>query len=308
MNYLTQAMTDSQEFLKGYLTAQVPGSASVTPVLAHSYSELARITLAGKHIRSKLVHIGAGHLEGSSYRAAVAFGAAVNLVHGGFLVHDDFVDADCTRRGEMSFHNSLGTMADDVHMGDSLSVLAGDLALTGAIDLVSGSEVPALLRAPAVRIVVEAMMESIHGELSDVAHREKTSAHTLDDVRLSNHRKTSAYTFRAPLMLGALAAGRPTEPMIGIADALGSAYQSTDDVTGHREDIAKERVTIVTARLRQDPKGLLQDALADIAEETRHSLRTARSLTREAELPDDVREGVLDIVRSMEDNLAAQGL
>lgn len=65
---------------------------------------------------------------------------------------------------------------------------------------------------------------------------------------------------------------------------------------------------MVTARLRQDPKGLLQDALADIAEETRHSLRTARSLTRRAELPDDVREGVLDIVRSMEDNLAAQGL
>lgn len=308
MKHLEVAMADTLVALEKYLKAHIPESAAVAPVLGHSYAELARITLAGKHIRSKLVHIAAGEQDGPAYDAAVAFGAAVNLLHGGFLIHDDFVDADCTRRGEMSFHNSLGQMAQDVHIGDSLSVLAGDLALAGAIDLVSGATVPANLRAGAVRIVVEAMQESIHGELSDVAHRVSNSGHTIDDVRLSNHRKTSAYTFRAPLMLGALAAGRAPEPMIGIADALGFSYQAADDVAGHEADIAQGRVTMVTAKLNENPALSVQDALDGVAAETRASLEQARELTEVAGLPDDVQEGVLSIVSTMDDNLNSLGV
>ena len=308
MKHMDVAMADTLVALEHYLKSQIPPSAEVAPVLGHSYAELARITLAGKHIRSRLVHIAAGELEGPAYDAAVNFGAAVNLLHGGFLVHDDFVDSDYTRRGDMSFHNSLGQMAQDVHIGDSLSVLAGDLALAGAIDLVSGASVPAGFRAPAVRIVVDAMLESIHGELSDVAHRVSDSHHTMDDVRLSNHRKTSAYTFRAPLMLGAVAAGRDPEPMVAIADTLGFAYQAADDVAGHEADIAKERVTMVTAKIAENPDVGVHGALESVAAETRASLARARELTEAAQLPQDVREGVLSIVATMDKNLAALGV
>ena len=308
MNHTANAMRDTQLLLEQYFQTLVPISAQATPVLKHSYSELSRLTLAGKHIRSRLVHIAAGRVEGSRYDAAVAFGAAVNLLHGAFLVHDDFIDADCTRRGEMSLHNSLGQLAQDVHIGDSLAVLAGDMAIAGAIDLACHELVPVELHAPAVRILVDAMTESIHGELSDVAHRVPQSAHTLNDVRLSNHMKTSAYTFRAPLMLGALAAGRDLSVMVPIANSFGFAFQAADDVTGHQGDIEKQRVTMVTARLNSEGDSDLAVVLKAVAAEARASLEDACDLAQSLELPSEVKEGLMGIAALMDENLHKLGV
>lgn len=119
----------SLELVRRYLADRRPDPAEGNDVLTFAYDELSRITLAGKHVRSSLVHASAGTVTSEAAEAseaseateaAVAFGAAVDLLHGAFLLHDDLVDQDDLRRGEWSFHASLREATSNAHMGHSL--------------------------------------------------------------------------------------------------------------------------------------------------------------------------------------------
>ena len=99
------------------------------------------------------------------------------------LIHDDVVGSDEIRRGEKTFAHSLTSAANSAHLGQSLAVLAGDLAIAEVIDLLNDPDVSPQLRAPATRIVINAITESAHGEIADVAFRTTESPHTIDDVR-----------------------------------------------------------------------------------------------------------------------------
>lgn len=87
------------------------------------------------------------------------------------LIHDDVVGSDEIRRGEKTFAHSLTSAANSAHLGQSLAVLAGDLAIAEVIDLLNDPDVSPQLRAPATRIVINAITESAHGEIADVAFR-----------------------------------------------------------------------------------------------------------------------------------------
>lgn len=282
----------SLELVRRYLADRRPDPAEGNDVLAFAYDELSRITLAGKHVRSSLVHASAGTVTSEASEAAVAFGAAVDLLHGAFLLHDDLVDQDDLRRGEWSFHASLREATSSAHMGHSLALLAGDIALAGAMDLVTSPQVPQHMAIPATRIVVEAITESIEGELRDITHRIPQVRTSVAAVRTANAWKTTAYTFRAPLMLGAVAAGRDPHQMIPAAELLGFAYQATDDIAGFQGDAAMGRVTMVTEMLADDPAGGVDGAVHRLAAQVRDAVRDAREALNREGLPADVVAGV----------------
>ncbi|MDC7103196.1 polyprenyl synthetase family protein [Corynebacterium falsenii] len=294
----------SLELVRRYLADRRPDPAEGNDVLAFAYDELSRITLAGKHVRSSLVHASAGTVTSETAEAtgateateaAVAFGAAVDLLHGGFLLHDDLVDQDDLRRGEWSFHASLREATSSAHMGHSLALLAGDIALAGAMDLVTSPQVPQHMAIPATRIVVEAITESIEGELRDITHRIPQVRTSVAAVRTANAWKTTAYTFRAPLMLGAVAAGRDPHQMVPAAELLGFAYQATDDIAGFQGDAAMGRVTMVTEMLADDPAGGVDGAVHRLAAQVRDAVRDAREALDREGLPADVVAGVGEV-------------
>ncbi|CAM2779651.1 polyprenyl synthetase family protein [Corynebacterium falsenii] len=294
----------SLELVRRYLADRRPDPAEGNDVLAFAYDELSRITLAGKHVRSSLVHASAGTVTSETAEAtgateateaAVAFGAAVDLLHGGFLLHNDLVDQDDLRRGEWSFHASLREATSSAHMGHSLALLAGDIALAGAMDLVTSPQVPQHMAIPATRIVVEAITESIEGELRDITHRIPQVRTSVAAVRTANAWKTTAYTFRAPLMLGAVAAGRDPHQMVPAAELLGFAYQATDDIAGFQGDAAMGRVTMVTEMLADDPAGGVDGAVHRLAAQVRDAVRDAREALDREGLPADVVAGVGEV-------------
>lgn len=291
----------SLELVRRYLADRRPDPAEGNDVLTFAYDELSRITLAGKHVRSSLVHASAGTVTSEAAEAseaseateaAVAFGAAVDLLHGAFLLHDDLVDQDDLRRGEWSFHASLREATSNAHMGHSLALLAGDIALAGAMDLVTSPQVPQHMAIPATRIVVEAITESIEGELRDITHRIPQVRTSVAAVRTANAWKTTAYTFRAPMMLGAVAAGRDPRQMVPAAELLGFAYQATDDIAGFRGDAAMGRVTMVTEMLADDPAGGVDGAVHRLAAQVRDAVRDAREALNREGLPANVVAGV----------------
>lgn len=169
--------------------------------LAHE--ELLRIATGGKLLRSRLVH-GAAGTPSPDNQAATMFGAAVNLLHGAFFIHDDVVDSDEIRRGEKTFAHSLTSAANSAHLGQSLAVLAGDLAIAEAIDLLNDPDVSPQLRAPATRIVIDAITESVHGEIADVAFRTTGSPHTIDDARADTPHDTWRIFIWANYVVGAV--------------------------------------------------------------------------------------------------------
>jgi geranylgeranyl diphosphate synthase, type I len=151
--------------------------------------------------------------------------AAIELLQTYLLVHDDWMDQDEERRGGPSLHCKLRASLGDRHLGDSLAVLAGDLASGYAWELLSRAPFPE-------RRVHEAF--TVYGAM----HQEVVFGQQLDlmgypEVEAMYRLKSGSYTVRGPLRLGALLAdadeGRLTE-LARFSEPLGIAFQLRDDL------------------------------------------------------------------------------
>ena len=116
---------------------------------------------------------------GGPIDAARVFGAAVELIHNGTLVHDDIQDGDTLRRGRPTLWTQFG-VAQGINAGDAL--------LMGAIAAVLRSAVvPEDLRAPLGGLLAEALCETIRGQVADLALRDlpQPSLQDMESVHLA---------------------------------------------------------------------------------------------------------------------------
>ena len=83
---------------------------------------------------------------GGQWEKAVAFAAAVEMIHTYSLIHDDLpcMDNDDLRRGKPTNHKVYG---------EALAVLAGDALLTAAFSTISNADYPAEVKIKAVQIL-----------------------------------------------------------------------------------------------------------------------------------------------------------
>jgi len=173
---------------------------------------------------------------------------AVELLHVAFLAHDDVIDDDEYRRGRANVAGvyaararSTGAAEDAAHdVGAAAGLLAGDLALAGAVRDVALCGADPVLTARLLDLMDEALHVTADGELRDVwadAHR----GAGLEDVLLTAERKTAAYSFQLPMRLGAALAGRGDldDRLATIGRHLGVAFQVRDDVLGTFGDPAR---------------------------------------------------------------------
>ncbi len=303
----------SLALLDDYLASLTAAAPTSSRLLDHVYRGVSTYASGGKHLRAHLVHISAGEVRGARLRAATVFGASVDMLHGAFLIHDDVIDRDDTRRGHPSVHAAVREEFGDAHLGTSLAITAGDLGLTGAVGILLDSDLEDTLVRGALRILNGAAQWTIVGEILDIAHS-AVPGPAPDLIRLSNDLKTSVYSFGAPLQLGALAAGRDPAPMEPIARELGRAYQAADDIAGTvgesgetgklaGGDVLHGRATLMTMRMSEgeepDP-GRLAEITAAVAEEGREHLRAARTLIGDAELEPGIRSGLHEVTDRIE--------
>ena len=180
----------------------------------------------GKRLRAFLVRSGA-RLAGADDGAALLVAAAVEMVHGYSLIHDDLpaMDDDDLRRGRPSCH---------VAFGEASAVLAGDALLTLAFELLADSRVDP---DPSVRCgLVRAMAKAaggggmVGGQMIDLAAEHGGADYELT-VTLERMKTGALIAFSCEA--GAILARRDGElrrALRGFGQDVGLAFQIIDDV------------------------------------------------------------------------------
>lgn len=223
------------------------------------WDALADATEGGKRFRPALVIATHDALAGTEPEAAAAVGAALELLHTAFVVHDDVIDGDDVRRGAPNVTGTFAARARTAGVGqsaarrygDAAGILAGDLALVAAVRRVARCGAA----EPVVEVLLELLEDTVHataaGELADVrlGLRGSGPPATLDEALLVAELKTAVYSFQLPLQAGSVLAGAPaglTEALARIGRTMGIGFQLLDDllgVFGHESRTGKSALT-----------------------------------------------------------------
>ncbi|MFJ9596945.1 polyprenyl synthetase family protein [Streptomyces virginiae] len=195
----------------------------------------------GKRTRSQLLWWSmraCGGGDGPTVAATLRIGAALELLQTCALVHDDLMDGSALRRGRPTLHADLrdryaGSAPADrtARFGEASAVLAGDLALAWADDVVA--ETPLGPAAATVRRVWSDMRtEMVAGQFLDL-QGQLTGSRSRPQALRAAHLKSALYSVQRPLALGAAMAGadgRTTRALCSAGRCVGMAFQLRDDL------------------------------------------------------------------------------
>jgi geranylgeranyl diphosphate synthase type II len=163
-----------------------------------------------------------GPLEGVLKSAAV-----LEFYHNAFLIHDDVEDNSEKRRDLPTLHRAHGIPVA-INVGDAMLALALEPLLDNMRLLGLGKALRVL------RAVAQMARESAEGQAMELGWIQRNDFGVRDrDYLRMVHKKTTHYTFMAPVVLGAIVAGAPdlvVNRLRRFATALGSAFQIQDDV------------------------------------------------------------------------------
>jgi len=177
----------------------------------------------GKRVRPNLLYEvvkGYGLLES----VADEFACAIEMIHTYSLIHDDLpaMDNDDLRRGRLTCHKQFD---------EATAILAGDGLLTYAFDVASSSTADPFIVVKCIQVLAQCAGSNgmVLGQDLDM---NESNTSDWDYVRKVHKYKTGCL-LSAPLMMGALLAGKNDETVrqwheIGIS--LGLAFQIQDDI------------------------------------------------------------------------------
>ncbi len=239
----TTSMSTHDE-LERFAADGVDHARSFSADYQHLWTALQRATRSGKRLRSNLLMAAYRAHGGQDEAVASRVAAAVELLHTAFVIHDDVIDKDLRRRGSPNVSGSFvaraarrGVDAEGrATAGLAAGVLAGDLALVGALREVALCGADPQTTRQLIDQLTEAVQVSAAGELDDVAMSlYPTDDTSLGDVITMEERKTAVYSFQLPLQAGAVLAGAPTDSVetLGTVGRLaGIGFQLVDDLRG----------------------------------------------------------------------------
>lgn len=194
----------------------------------------------GKRLRPYLTVI-ASQAYGTPHAppALIDVAAAWELLHVSMLMHDDIVDRDYQRHGQINVagqyllhYEPIKDYSQRLHYAHSAALLAGDLVLSAAHKLIDTSGLPASTIAQVQEIFYEATFEVVGGELLDM---EASVSGAVIDLQLIAALKTASYSIIGPLLSGAVIAGAPIlelEKLRTLGMCLGIGFQLADDMLG----------------------------------------------------------------------------
>lgn len=182
-------------------------------VLARLQFDVARFLGGGKLLRARAALRMAPAAEVGT-DVLVRSAAAVELVHGASLLHDDVIDGGRTRRGAPAFWTRYGAHG---------AILAGDILLGKALDVLSATREPALIAG-----LAQAVAEVCSAESEQELLLRGLPADWQTAVRLARAKTGPLFAFAA-----SAAAGNDPLRRAALKEAgylAGTAYQLSDDV------------------------------------------------------------------------------
>ncbi|QNJ91264.1 polyprenyl synthetase family protein [Mycolicibacterium fluoranthenivorans] len=234
--------------LRRYLSDRRRDSAYIGPEYAELTAALEEFVLrGGKRIRPAFAYwgwravVGADRDPATDDARVLRLFSALELLHACALVHDDVIDASATRRGLPTVHRFFTDLhrtrswhGSSEQFGLSAAILAGDLSLVWADDIVATAELPAEAHIRVHKVWADIRTEVLGGQFLDIV-AESSGADSVASAMTVNTYKTASYTVSRPLQLGAAAAGdRPDVQALfhQVGTDLGVAFQLRDDVLG----------------------------------------------------------------------------
>ncbi|MBX3169035.1 MAG: polyprenyl synthetase family protein [Candidatus Eremiobacteraeota bacterium] len=170
----------------------------------------------GKRLRPALVLL-SSRLFGPQPESAISIAAAVEMVHGASLIHDDVIDNTDVRRGQPTM-KALS--------GNRIAVLLGDLLLCQALLAVAELD-----RVVLVQVVSQAVADMTAGQILELRQQGNVETQVDDYLRMIEG-KTAAL-MEAGCRLGALLTGATPAQVEACGQFglnLGMAFQISDDV------------------------------------------------------------------------------
>ncbi len=164
---------------------------------------------------------------GGSLESVLRSAAIIELYHNAFLIHDDVEDGSDLRRGRPTLHRSHGIPVA-VNVGDAMLALALEPLLDNMRLLGMGKALRIL------QVIAQMARESTEGqalELQWIRNR-RWDLSDGDYLRMV-YKKTSWYTFIAPILVGGMVGGAAPAQLSTLrkfAALLGIAFQIQDDI------------------------------------------------------------------------------
>lgn len=229
-------------YLKSFFDEKLKQANKIDPLAKEAVEMIADFVIAGgKRLRPALMyygHLGAG---GTNSDKIVKASMSIELTHTFLLIHDDIIDRDESRHGVRTIHERYKTIAKKIfpltnaeRFGNSMAMLAGDMASSMNYDILLKSEFPSKNIVKALDRLQEIVYVTISGEMVDVVLEARGSA-TEEDIMRMYKGKTARYTFEGPLHLGASLAGADGdffEKISAYSIPIGIAFQIRDDILG----------------------------------------------------------------------------
>ncbi|MEU2250586.1 polyprenyl synthetase family protein [Streptomyces sp. NPDC019224] len=196
----------------------------------------------GKRLRTAFVWCGWRAAGGTGDASAVLrTGAALELLQVCALVHDDVMDGSPLRRGGPAMHvdfarrhQRAGMRGSSQSFARSAAVLAGDLALAWADDLLTETALGSVHGLRLHREWQAMRGEMVAGQYRDI-HAQAAGAFSLDEALTIATLKSALYTVERPLALGASLAAADEDTLNALRAAgrsAGLAFQLRDDLLG----------------------------------------------------------------------------
>jgi geranylgeranyl diphosphate synthase, type II len=227
---LTRYMQDCREVILREIERVLPER---NPYSAQLYDLMLDYPLReGKALRPALC-IATCRALGGGLEAVLPSAAVLEMYHNAFLIHDDIEDGSEKRRDQPTLHRKHGT-AIAINVGDAMLALT----LQPLLDNMRLISMGAALRV--LQLIARMAQESAEGQAIELAWiRDVHWGVTDRDYVRMVHKKTSWYTFIAPMMIGATIAGATSgqlQRLWVVATLMGTAFQIQDDVLNIRGD------------------------------------------------------------------------
>lgn len=233
--------------LTSYLKKNIKKTSAIDMLGGKAIEFIADFTLSGgKRFRPALMYYGFLGAGGKNCEEIVDASMSVEMAHSFLLIHDDIIDRDAKRHGVATLHEKYKKFGKFFikdkneldHFGNSMAIIAGDMAMSMANEIIFKSKFPPKHILDALSKLQEIVYQTIPGEMLDVVMGFKGKA-TEKEITRMYESKTARYTFEGPLHLGyILARGVDTflkkdlKKLSAYALPLGKAFQIRDDILG----------------------------------------------------------------------------
>lgn len=230
------------ESLDSFFTRSIDEASKVDPSYRLLWETLySLIRSGGKRLRPTMTLAAYEAFGGKDIRGMIPVAAAQELLHFSLLIHDDIIDRDYTRYGtlniagryKVTYSKFLNDLSEQTHFAHGAALLGGDLMLSSAHKLITDSTLGSQEKTIASTYLINSIFEVAGGELLDT---ESSFVPYKDGDALKIARyKTASYSFKSPLLTGAIIAGASDAQAAILKEfalAIGIAFQLVDDLLG----------------------------------------------------------------------------